>query len=364
MKTLASRDLKPGMVIAERLYTPAGQFLIEKNSVLTAQMISHIKFYKVPYATVKEDPFHTTGPNDFVEKMQPVYMTHAQQVKSSREYQVFEKTFRQKTDLLRSSLNDFIMRGTAMDTGVLLSATRDLFSSQKTTISMLDMLHNMRQIDDSTYAHSVNVALIARMMGMWVGYPESELDVLTLCGLLHDVGKAGIPDRIIGKPARLTPSEFEIIKKHPKLGYDILQSIPLDLRIRNAALMHHERYDGTGYPSGLAGNEIDDFAAIISIADVYDAMTANRCYRAGLCPFEAIALFEQEGLQKYHPKFILIFLQRIASSYVHNDVLLNDGETGEIVLINRHLTRPLIQTGPQKFLNLEKRLDLYIQAVI
>lgn len=364
MKTLISRDLRPGMVTAERIYTPAGQFLIEKNSVLTAQMISHINFYKVPYAAVKEDPFHTTGPNDFVEKMQPSMMTHAQKVKSSREYRVFEKSFRQKTDLLRSSLNDFIVRGNAMDTQDLLSATRDLFCTQKTTISMLDMLHNMRQIDDSTYAHSVNVALIARMMGMWLGYPESELDVLTLCGLLHDVGKAGIPEKIIGKPARLTPGEFEVVKRHPKLGYDILQSIPLDERIRNAALMHHERYDGSGYPSGLAGEQIDDFAAIISIADVYDAMTADRCYRAGLCPFEAIALFEQEGLQKYHPKYILVFLQRIANSYVHNDVLLNDGETGEIVLINRHLTRPLIQTGPKKFLNLEKRLDLYIQAVI
>ncbi len=364
MKRLATRNLTPGMITAARIYTPAGQFLIEKNTALTAQMISHMNFYGVPFAKVVDDPFHTTGPNDFIENMPDAPATHSQKIRRSREYRVFRKNFDQKTDLLHNSLNDFILRGKAMDTQLLLSETAALLSSQKTTISMFDMLHNMRQIDDSTYAHSVNVALIARTIGVWMGYPESELDILTLCGLLHDVGKAAIPNRIIGKPGKLTRDEFEIVKTHPKLGRDLLQSLPLDERVLNAALMHHERCDGSGYPNGLREDEIDDFASIISIADVYDAMTADRCYRAGLCPFEAIALFEQEGLQKYRAKYILMFLERIANSYVHNNVLLNNGQTGEIVLITRRLTRPLIQTGPQEFVNLEERLDLYVQAVI
>lgn len=88
--------------------------------------------------------------------------------------------------------------------------------------------------------------------------------------------------------------------------------------------MHHERYDGTGYPNHLVGKEIDDMAAIIAIADVYDAMTSDRCYRRALCPFEVIASFELEGLNRYNPQFILCFLEHIANTYVNNNVLLSN----------------------------------------
>ena len=155
-----------------------------------------------------------------------------------------------------------------------------------------------------------------------------------------------------------------MIKAPAQLGNDILKDQPLDERIKNAALMHHERYDGTGYPNHLVGKEIDDMAAIVSIADVYDAMTANRCYRDGLCPFEVIAIFEKEGLTQFNPKYILTFLDHIANTYINNEVLLSDGSSGKIVLINKKLTRPTIQLDNGNFVNLESRLDLYVQAII
>ena len=97
---------------------------------------------------------------------------------------------------------------------------------------------------------------------------------------------------------------------------------------------------------------------------VYDAMTADRCYRLGLCPFEVIAQFEQEGLQRYKPRYILTFLEHIAHTYLHNRVLLNNGQTGEIIFINKRLTRPTIQIAPSRFINLEEHPELYIQAII
>ena len=128
--------------------------------------------------------------------------------------------------------------------------------------------------------------------------------------------------------------------------------------------MHHERCDGSGYPFGLYASDIDDYASIIAVADVYDAMTADRCYRLGLCPFEVIAQFEQEGLQRYKPRYILTFLEHIAHTYLHNRVLLNNGQTGEIIFINKRLTRPTIQIAPARFINLEEHPELYIQAII
>ena len=230
---------------------------------------------------------------------------------------------------------------------------------------MFDMLHNMRKITDSTYAHSLNVSLISRMIGMWQDYNADDLETLTLGGLLHDIGKSKIPPEIINKPGRLTPEEYELVKKHSEYGYELLKNQNVSVRIKKIALTHHERCDGSGYPIGLIGDDIDDFANIVAIADVYDAMTADRCYRRGVCPFEVIATFEREGLGKYKPQFITSFLEHIANTYINNDVMLSNGMTGKIVLIIKHrLTRPVVRLEDGKFINLEKRPELYVQTII
>ena len=193
----------------------------------------------------------------------------------------------------------------------------------------------------------------------------SDLDVLTLCGLLHDVGKVQIPDEILEKPDRLTPEEYEIMKTHTVLGYRMMERERIDKRIKNAALMHHERFDGKGYPFGLTGDRIDTFASIVAIADVYDALTSDRCYRSAVCPFEVIALFESNGLTEYNPKFILTFLEHIAQTYVGNSVRLSDGSQGKISMIDtKKLLRPLIQLESGEFVDLSKRLDLYVEEII
>ena len=170
---------------------------------------------------------------------------------------------------------------------------------------------------------------------------------------------------ILMKPRKLTAQEYNFVKMHAQFGYEILKHQDLDIRVKNAVLHHHERCDGTGYPFGLDILKLGDFECIISIADVYDAMTADRCYRTGLCPFEVISFFEEEGLQKYHPKYIMPFLQRIANTYLNSDVLLSNHETGRIIYINERLTRPIIQLHKDNsFINLLHNPDIYIQAII
>lgn len=363
MKQVLTANLKPGMITAARIYTPMGQFLYDSGTVLTAQMIAHLTYYAIPTVSIEEEPIEEELLHKLLQQHPPLE-TRAQKIKHSQEYQLFSRKFHHNISVLHAVLNDCIVRSKELNANELLNELLDLFAAHTTTISMFDMLHNLRQIDDSTYAHSINVAIISRMIGIWLNYSDKELDLLTLCGLLHDIGKCCIPSQIISKPAKLTPEEYSEVQKHTLLGYEILKPMPLDEHVKNVALMHHERCDGTGYPNHLKGNEIDDFAAIVAIADVYDAMTSNRCYRAGLCPFEVIAQFEQEGLQKYKPKYILTFLSRIANTYINNTVRLNDGTVGEIVLINKRLTRPTIRTGSQDFINLEERPDLYVQAII
>lgn len=171
---------------------------------------------------------------------------------------------------------------------------------------------------------------------MWSGMDDDNLDVLTLCGLLHDVGKTQIPEEIIEKPDRLTRAEYEIMKTHTVLGY---------------RMMEQER--------------LDTFAPIVAIADVYDALTSDRCYRAAVCPFEVIAIFESHGLTEYNPKFILTFLEHIAQTYIGNSVLLSDNRLGKISMIDtKNLLRPLIQLESGEFVDLSKHLDLYVEEIV
>ena len=126
-----------------------------------------------------------------------------------------------------------------------------------------------------------------------------------------------IPEEIIKKPGILTEEEYTEIKNHPRRGYNLLKPMKLDERIKKVALMHHERCDGSGYPDGLWGDQIDEFAKIVAIADVYDALTSAMVYRGALCPFEVINMVvEQDGDKRFDPKYLHPFLEGVVKSFI------------------------------------------------
>ena len=193
---------------------------------------------------------------------------------------------------------------------------------------------------------------------------EEDKKLITACGLLHDIGKLLIPDAILKKPGQLTKDEFDIIKAHPVKGYQLLQKNKLDSHIQYAALMHHEKCDGSGYPIGLKGNQIDWCAQIVTIADIYEAMTAKRIYRGPISPFKVINMFEEDGLKKYNPKYLLTFLEHVVNSYMNCKVRLSNGEEGDIVFINKvRLSKPMVKTK-NNFIDLSKQTDINIDSIL
>ena len=237
-------------------------------------------------------------------------------------------------------------------------------SGQTNTYALMDILSNIRYFDDATYAHSLNVALLANILGRWLHYDEEQLKLLTVAGLLHDIGKVLIPIEIIQKPGRLTKEEFDVIKQHPYKGYRLLQEKNVDERIAQVALMHHEKCDGSGYPIGLHGDKINELAKLITIVDIYEAMTANRCYHEGICPFDVIRMYEDDGYRRYDPKYLVPFLQGISDTYLHNTVLLNDGSRGEVILTNKaKVSRPSLLVDGQ-YLDLTMHPELNIVAIL
>lgn len=376
MKEYQTKDLLPGMVTAIPVRTKRGQLIINPNVELTRTLISRLEFYGIASVQITENkqvatPMETPKDPAYFPAKSPVSApspvsdaSYSQKLKSSPEFQRFQVDFTLRSQDLKNCFDAYLSDGGTVNKEELLSKTISLVSPKQTTLDVFDMLHNMRQVNDSTYAHSLNVAIISRIIGKWLHFSNEELDTLTLAGLLHDIGKTKIPDEVLNKDGKLTDEEFQMIRNHPRYGYDILKSQPLNSHIKKAALMHHERCDGSGYPMGLTMEEIDDYALIIAIADVYDAMTAARSYRAPLCPFEVIAEFEKDGLQKYKPKYILTFLENIANAYQNNRVMLSDGTSARIVLLNhRRLSKPLVQLDDGACIDLEKS-PLYIKAII
>ena len=163
--------------------------------------------------------------------------------------------------------------------------------------------------DAYTRGHSARVAALSRQLAREAGYADEDCDRVYFTALLHDVGKIGVRDTVINKPGKLTDEEFAEMKRHPELGYQILSSIRQSPYLSVGAHYHHERFDGTGYPDGLAGEDIPELARIIAVADAYDAMTSNRSYRGAL-PMQAVRDEIANGAGKqFDPRFADILLR-------------------------------------------------------
>lgn len=360
-KKLLTNQAVPGMISADDVYTFNNILIIGKNTLLTDRIITRLKFYSVHEISVfiEEEVKLIKSNTQFTEGE-----TYYKNKQKALEFRKFLTTFKDNINDFKNTIDDVVINDIDINTDKLLNHTNKVLAESRNGLHVLNMLHSTRKFDDLTYVHSLNVSLICNVFGKWLKLSEEEVSILTLCGLLHDIGKVKIPTNIIDKPTKLTDVEYITVKMHTIKGYNILKNKNLDPRIINTALMHHERCDGSGYPNGLTGNQIDEFAKIVAIADVYDAMTSARVYRGPLCPFEVIELFETEGYQKYDPHYLLTFLDGIVQTYMHNEVQLSTGQKGKIVMLNKNsLTKPVIQIG-KSFMDLSKHPDVSISKVI
>ena len=180
--------------------------------------------------------------------------------------------------------------------------------------------------DINTSQHSLRVSEYSVLIAKELGYNEDECENLKKAALLHDIGKIGIPDRILNKPDRLTDEEYALMKSHVEKGAQILKNFTLINHVEEGALYHHERYDGSGYMYGLKGEEIPLNARIIGIADAFDAMTANRVYRKKLDKDYVIREIKRGSGTQFDPKLVEIMLGLIEKGLIDIDNLYKDGE--------------------------------------
>lgn len=348
-KVVPTNELKPGMVAADDIYTFAGQLIIQKGTPLTERIITRLKFYSVTGISIENAP-----------------LTYREQIMQTPEFQQFRADYTEATKRLSGILDHVADKTIPPEPSVLLEPVFTVTTQVRNSRHLFDILHCMRDSDDMTYVHSLNVALISVALADWLNVPKKDIPVLMTAALLHDIGKLMIPKDILEQPRTLTEQEYAVVRTHTQLGYNLIQDMELDNRIKNAVLMHHERCDGSGYPVGFTGGQLDSFTKIIAIADVYDAMSSKRTYRNKICPFAIVRQFEEEGLQKFDPQYILTFLHSIVETFLHNNVLLSDGSEGKVVMINQNdLSRPVVELNESDiFIDLARRRDLYIESVL
>ena len=232
-------------------------------------------------------------------------------------------------------------------------------------IDILTQMRLLKKKDDYTFNHSLGVSVLATSLAKWLKYSEEEIMEVAIAGLFHDIGKLKISDNIINKPEDLTDEEFEIMKKHSFYSYEMLSaSERFNDDVLLGVLQHHEKMDGTGYPNGVKGDRIHKYAKIISICDIYHALTSRRVYRDRESPLKVAEYIRKEGFQTLDPHMTQVFLENISKFYVGNKVVLSTGEIGMIVYVYpQSKTNPIVQVA-DKFIDLLKDQTIEIVDII
>lgn len=361
VKRVSINDAAPGMLVADNIINSVNQLIVPKDSLLTDKAIARMRFHSIQRFKIYVGD---DAPKPVIEP-KSVERSYFDKLRDTEEFIQYNNSFKNAVSTFEDKLRAMVRDNAGPASGSLVESVRGLQNSCRNGIQVFDLLHCMRNYDDITFAHSLNVALICAVEGTWLGLSENDIDVLIQCGIYHDIGKLLIPKDIIEKPSTLTSEEYKTVKTHAMQGYELLRDKPLDNRVKLSALQHHERCDGSGYPMNFMAEQIDSFAKIVAIADIYEAMTSPRAYRKPKCPFEVIRIFESDGLALFDPKYLMTFMENITQSYMGTKVRLNNGTIGTIIYINKlSYSRPMIQIDESNYLDLTKDSSLYIESLI
>lgn len=236
-----------------------------------------------------------------------------------------------KGKVLQKRLLDSIAKGFPIDYAIPQEFTEKLVESIDRNPNALMCLTKIREKDTYLLEHSLNVAILLGNFGKRIGLSELQVQELALSGFLHDIGKINIPDHILHKPAQLTDQEMVVMRDHVYYGVRTLEDMALPEHIIRTVAEHHERLDGYGYPDGARGDEISKAGRMIAIADTYDAITADRCYKAGMPSQKALKILLEESPEKYDRELVTQFIKCVGVYPVGSLVKLNSEQVAMVV---------------------------------
>jgi putative nucleotidyltransferase with HDIG domain len=262
-------------------------------------------------------------------------------------YQELEKAkeIHQKTVETAREVLDAIRQGKSFSVSKVEKAAEEIVESLLRNNDALISLSQIKGYDEYTYTHSVNVSVLTASLAYSLGYNRDKLLEVGVGGVLHDIGKMQVPEPILNKPGRYTDEEFAVMKKHPEYGLAIVKDKKnISSFSKSIIIQHHERFNGIGYPYGLKGAQIAEIGLIAAVADVYDALTSNRVYRAAWTPQKALAVIFQGCDKDYSRNIVERFTKQMGIYPVGSFVRLVSGEMGVVTRVDRgNLLAPVVQ---------------------
>ncbi|NLB87882.1 MAG: HD-GYP domain-containing protein [Syntrophomonadaceae bacterium] len=324
MIRLDVEKLKPGMTVARSIYNSDGRILLHAGIVLESTYIERLKQIGIYSVYVKDNIIDNLN-LDIPEIISET--TRINTIKEIKENFVNIENNRKLNIRAVKTLVDNILDELLQNHDVLVH------------------LSDIRTFDDYTFAHSVNVCILSIVTGITMGYHDLKLKELGLGALLHDIGKTKIDKNLINKPDDLTREEFAEIKKHTEYGFEILREYDeIPLLSAHVAYQHHERWDGNGYPRRLAGENIHEYARIVAVADVYDALLADRPYRPSYTVNQALTVLNRMAGIYLDKNCVTALISNIAIYPIGTIVELSTGDLGVVVDNNKEYpNRPVLK---------------------
>lgn len=332
MRYVKAEHLEKGMVLVYTLYDNNEKVLLKANRKLTQNYINRIQQMDIMGLYVFED--------DEITEHTPIVseQTRLKAIKS----------------LKKLNIDDCIY--------IANNIVEEIRESESMVVETI----NLSSYDNYTYTHSINVDILAVVLGVACGLRDDELRKLSQAALLHDIGKTCVPIEILNKPDELDEYEWEEMKKHPRYGYNMLKdNYDVSSVTRNAILSHHENEDGSGYPRGLTSENIHMFAKIIHIADVYDALVTKRVYKDAMNPADALEYLMGNAERLFDKELVTTFMDYIAPYPLGVQVELSTGKKGLVVKNNRAmLSRPIVRLESGTLVDLMEQLDVTIVKLL
>lgn len=322
MRLVSINNIKPQAYLAKTVYEDSGRIILVKGTQLNENYITRLKNLNVGSVYVDDGKAGAIG----------------------IDYDVSEDTRLQVFKILRMSLPK-IRAGESFESRRIRKTVNDIIDEILRIKELMVYLTDIKSLRDHTFDHSVNVCILSLLTALSMGYDHQQLLELGAGALLHDVGKAAVLDKIVNNTKLFIPDEYQQIQKHVDYGYEALKkAVSIGSFAADVAWQHHERYNGSGYPRKLAGNDIHEHARIVAVADVYNALSTARPYREGLLLHEAEEAIRRSRGTDFDPDIAAEFIRITVPFPLGSMVLLNSGVKGIVVSINADFpTRPRIQ---------------------
>lgn len=308
-----TNQLKPGMIVGQAVMNDVAVVpLLITDQKLTIRNIKRLRELNVPGVYIKTKYSEDIIAQGFVD---PVLKQ-----KITSDLKSVCRNFVSKSAITPSMANTLI--------DVSSSLMDHILSKDEYVLNMVEI----KTFDNYTYSHCINVASLATLIGIQLGYSRVSLQELTSAGLMHDFGKLEVPIGIINKPASLTTEEFSIVKKHPTYAINKLKSsMKISLTVLDGIASHHEKYDGSGYPNGLSGANIPLCGRILAVADVYDALTTARSYRPAWRTKDTLDFMASNSGTHFDPDILNAFFKTISVYPVGTMVKLTDDSIALVI---------------------------------